>query len=500
MGWRRGWLWFPTLVGLAILFAVPATALDVGVGWNLENAPTVVTVGVANVAQDSALLQGNLAGLGGEPTVQVNFEWGTSPALGRETTPQTLSVPAPFEASVQGLTPDTTYYYRAKAAGNGTALGETLNFQTSPATTTQDLFSQLWLWLVLAAIAAVMGFLLTRRQLAARRKPGEPGGAGQKTSKPKKARGGLFAKTGGVLAVAKEASKTPAADLKGGVDAAPRAGILCPHCGIELKATAVYCYGCGRGLTEGADLDERVERARGVLARNERDRDALFTVGAHLAAAGEATEAIEVLNKLTLLDPDYPGLWWVKARAFEALGNPKAAEAAMVRAMKNDESAGVEALLTAAGGTAATVATATPAPAPSKKETEGTPEEATGEAATCPHCSATIEFGEGNCPSCGHSVLEQGEALEEKVGRAIAILELDEDDTDALFTLGAYLLLDGKAEKALETLNRLTLLDPSYPGLWWVKAQVFEKLGNKKAAESAIARAQQGEAEWEKEE
>ncbi|MEE9174511.1 MAG: tetratricopeptide repeat protein [Thermoplasmata archaeon] len=489
----------PAFVGLAILFAVPVTALDVGVQWSLENAPTVVTLGVADVTQDSALLQGSLGGLGGEASVQVSFEWGTSPVLGRETTPQTLTVPTAFEATIQGLTPDTTYYYRAKAAGNGTTLGETLNFQTSPAGITGDIFSQLWLWLVLAAIAAVMGYLLTRRQLAARRKPGEPGGAAQKTSKAKKARGGHFAKVGGMLAVAKGASKTPAADLGGAVGAATPSEILCPHCGTQLNDTAIYCYGCGRGLTEGADLYERVERAKGALAENERDGDALFTMGAHLAAAGEATEALEVLNKLSMLDPHYPGLWWVKARVFESLGNPKAAEAAMIRAMQSDESAGVEALLTAAGGTAAAAGTAAvPAPIPPRGgETEETPEDGKGESETCPHCSAMIQFGEGNCPSCGYSVLDQGEALEAKVTRAMAILELDENDTDALFTLGAYLLLDGKVEKALETLNRLTLLDASYPGLWWVKAQVFEKLGNKKAAESAIARAQRGDEEME---
>ncbi len=73
--------------------------------------------------------------------------------------------------------------------------------------------------------------------------------------------------------------------------------------------------------------------------------------------------------------------------------------------------------------------------------------------------------------------------------RALTALDLDENDKDALFTLGAYLLLDGKAQEALETLNRLTLLDPDYPGLWRVKALVFEKLGNKGAAAWALERA-----------
>ncbi|MEE9197350.1 MAG: hypothetical protein V3U45_04335 [bacterium] len=484
-------------MGLAILLAVPATALDANVDWSLENAPSVLTLEASDVSQDSALLRGSLSDLGGEPSVQVSFEWGTSPALGRETDPQTLSAAAPFEATIEELTPGTTFFYRARAAGNGTAVGETLTFQTAPAAAAGDLLSQLWLWLVLIAIAAVMGFLLTRRQLARRRQPGEARAAWPK-QKAKKARGGLFAKVGGILAIGKEASKAPSAEVGVGVGREATSEILCPHCGTQLGDTSVYCYGCGRGLTEGADLDERVERARGALAVNERDRDALFTVGAHLAAAGEAQEALETLNKLSMLDPRYPGLWWVKARVFEGLGNAQAAEAAMMRAMQDDQSAGVEALLTAAS-TAGVAATASaPAPTPPKsKEAKGRAREKTAPD-TCPHCSATLELEAGNCPNCGHSVLDQGEALEAKLTRALAILELDENDTDALFTLGAYLLLDGKIQESLESLNRLTLLDAGYPGLWWVKAQIFEKLGNRQAAKSAMARAQQRDEELER--
>ncbi|MDX1534357.1 MAG: tetratricopeptide repeat protein, partial [Thermoplasmata archaeon] len=391
--------------------------------------------------------------------------------------------------------------YRAKASGNGTTTGATLSFQTAPPALTGNIFSQLWLWLVIIAIAAVMGFLLTRKQLAARFRSKSPGEAATKKpkakeAKAKKARGGLFAKAGGVFAVSKGAASASAAEGLPLGSPAP-SDILCPHCGTRLTGTAVYCYGCGRGLTEGSDLDERIERAKGALEANERDRDALFTVGAHLAAAGEAQQAIEILNKLTMLDPHYPGLWWVKARVFEALGNAQAAEAAMMRAMQDDQGSGVEALLTAAG-TAGVAATA-PAPSPTSPRSEEAQERAEGKTAPdkCPNCSADLELEAGNCPSCGHSVLDQGEALEAKVTRALAILDLDENDADALFTLGAYLLMDGKIQESLETLNRLTLLDASYPGLWWVKAQVFEKLGNKKAAESALARAQQGDEELE---
>ncbi len=48
---------------------------------------------------------------------------------------------------------------------------------------------------------------------------------------------------------------------------------------------------------------------------------------------------------------------------------------------------------------------------------------------------------------------------------------------------------EGEAQEALGTLNRLTLLDPDYPGLWRVKALVFEKLGKKGAAAWALEHA-----------
>ncbi len=85
-----------------------------------------------------------------------------------------------------------------------------------------------------------------------------------------------------------------------------------------------------------------------------------------------------------------------------------------------------------------------PAPAPTPPKSREAKARAGEKTApdTCPHCSATRELEAGNCPNCGHSVLDQGEALEAKVTRALAILDLDENDTDALFTLGAYLLLD----------------------------------------------------------
>ncbi len=55
---------------------------------------------------------------------------------------------------------------------------------------------------------------------------------------------------------------------------------------------------------------------------------------------------------------------------------------------------------------------------------------------TCPYCGTILEPDTGNCPECARSVLDRGEAMEERVTRALSTLELDENDKDALFTLG----------------------------------------------------------------
>ena len=68
-------------------------------------------------------------------------------------------------------------------------------------------------------------------------------------------------------------------------------------------------------------------------------------------------------------------------------------------------------------------------------------------------------------------------------------LRRDPDDLDALETAGAWLLAHDRADKALECFHRITRLDPSYPGIWRLKARAFEALGD---AESAALCRQRG--------
>jgi predicted Zn-dependent protease len=87
-------------------------------------------------------------------------------------------------------------------------------------------------------------------------------------------------------------------------------------------------------------------------------------------------------------------------------------------------------------------------------------------------------------------------------GRPTSIAVTDEDfvrtlqarvrdhpgDVDALTALGVWLLQRDQADKALECFHRVTRKDPAYPGIWRLKAQAFEALGDRKSAEACRKR------------
>jgi hypothetical protein len=85
--------------------------------------PTVITTTATNVTSSSATLNGTLYNLGSATSVQVSFEWGNTTNYGNETPEQTESLPTVFSADISGLTPGTTYHFKARAVGDSTAYG-----------------------------------------------------------------------------------------------------------------------------------------------------------------------------------------------------------------------------------------------------------------------------------------------------------------------------------------------------------------------------------------
>ena len=113
-------------------FGGPGPALS----FNTSSAPTVATEAATGVAQTSATLNGTLNSYNNPVTY--TFAYGTSPGqltgtvtlAGQNGTGGTLSAP------ITGLSPGTTYYFRATAAnGNsGYGIGDVLSFTTAAAT------------------------------------------------------------------------------------------------------------------------------------------------------------------------------------------------------------------------------------------------------------------------------------------------------------------------------------------------------------------------------
>ncbi len=95
--------------------------------------PSVVTNAASNVVPTSAIVHGELSDLGTAVTVAVSFEWGAASGLYTETTaPLALGESGAFSDELSGLSPGTTYYYRARADGDGnTVYGQEENFTTS---------------------------------------------------------------------------------------------------------------------------------------------------------------------------------------------------------------------------------------------------------------------------------------------------------------------------------------------------------------------------------
>ncbi|MDO8473254.1 MAG: S8 family peptidase [Dehalococcoidia bacterium] len=92
-------------------------------------APSVTTTAATSLARTSATLNGKLSGLGTASTVNVSFLWGTTTATADgDTVPAAMTATGLFSSEITGLTPGTRYYFRAKADGDGTALGVTCTF------------------------------------------------------------------------------------------------------------------------------------------------------------------------------------------------------------------------------------------------------------------------------------------------------------------------------------------------------------------------------------
>ncbi len=68
-------------------------------------------------------------------------------------------------------------------------------------------------------------------------------------------------------------------------------------------------------------------------------------------------------------------------------------------------------------------------------------------------------------------------------------LEVDSKDADALFAKATYLAMRRQNEEAIKVLDHVTMINPSYPGVWRFKAKVYQLMGNLRMAELCLKRA-----------
>jgi tetratricopeptide (TPR) repeat protein len=66
-----------------------------------------------------------------------------------------------------------------------------------------------------------------------------------------------------------------------------------------------------------------VQAAQRRLREDPGDPDALFAVAAWKEIAGDPADALDLLNRLVSQNPDYPGVWFLRARVLKDMGRER---------------------------------------------------------------------------------------------------------------------------------------------------------------------------------
>ncbi len=115
--------------------------------------PSIRTSPASNVNQDSAILSGRIISLGTATSVNIFFEYGTTTAYGSTTSSEVFSGFGAFSADINGLLPDTTYHFRARA---GDTIGQDMNITTSKVGISNFAYALLAGAALIALVAAVV--------------------------------------------------------------------------------------------------------------------------------------------------------------------------------------------------------------------------------------------------------------------------------------------------------------------------------------------------------
>jgi len=125
------------IFALFLITSLPSLSSDFAIVQAEE--PSVTTNDASNITTTGATLNGKLTDKGASDNITVRFQWGLAISYGSETTTQVMTTTGTFDTSISGLSPDTTYHFRAIA--DGTSYGEDETFtttKTAPTVLTND--------------------------------------------------------------------------------------------------------------------------------------------------------------------------------------------------------------------------------------------------------------------------------------------------------------------------------------------------------------------------
>ncbi len=122
------------LCTLVVAYASWSSNLAINGSFTTATYPTATTNAATSVTSTTAQLNGYLGTVGSASSVNLYFDWGTTQSYGATVTatPSTASGGGiSFTYNLTGLTPRTTYHFRAKAAGGVTGYGADQQFTTA---------------------------------------------------------------------------------------------------------------------------------------------------------------------------------------------------------------------------------------------------------------------------------------------------------------------------------------------------------------------------------
>lgn len=108
----------------------------------------------------------------------------------------------------------------------------------------------------------------------------------------------------------------------------------CPQCGAPLEGSECDVCGYMPGDPDLSHIKDILTKTEEKLTATPEDMDALFTKAAAQARLKAYDEALQTLNELTRMDPTYPGMWMLKAKLFDQVGDELKANLCRHRALE----------------------------------------------------------------------------------------------------------------------------------------------------------------------